>query len=278
VRPGKKNEPKPESLRPVRTGGAPERFRLRFEKTGAAALLGHLDLIRELPRAIRRAGVRIAYTEGYHPKPDMTFGPALSLGIASVDEYFDVRLIDAPPPDELVERLSKSACPGITFLAAVRLGDRDPAVSAIVSAARYVVALPVRALNGLGGVSGLSERVAAFLAKSEHKLRRDIEGLGKIVDVRHFTEYAGVGDASASAVLERAGLVGDLVPLELTIRMGQNGSAKASEVLEAIVGEPHFPFHAVRRALVAGATHPLDLDSFRRPARPIQPPTTASAG
>jgi radical SAM family uncharacterized protein/radical SAM-linked protein len=278
MRSGKKNKPKPESLRPVRTGGAPERYRLRFEKTGAAALLGHLDLIRELPRAIRRAGVRIAYTEGYHPKPDMTFGPALSLGIASVDEYFDVRLIDAPPPEELVQRLSTSACPGITFLDAVRLGDRDPAVSAIVSAAQYVVALPARALHALGGTPGLALLVDAFLAKTEHKLRRDIEGLGKIVDVRHFTERAAIGDAGASAVLERAGLLGDLVPLELTIRMGQNGSAKVSEVLEAILGEPHFPFHAVRRALVAGSSHPLDLESFRRPARPIQPPTTASAG
>src|SRR4029079_925378 len=67
---------RPEFYRPPRPGGAPARWRLRFAKLGPAALLGHLDLIRELPRAIRRAGVRLAYSEGFHPKPEMSFGPA----------------------------------------------------------------------------------------------------------------------------------------------------------------------------------------------------------
>ena len=85
------------------------RFRLRFAKTGAIALLGHLDLMRELPRVIRRAGVKTAYTEGFHPKPDMSFGPALSLGVASLDEYADVKLLDPPPERELLERLEAHA-------------------------------------------------------------------------------------------------------------------------------------------------------------------------
>src|ERR1043166_2759056 len=94
------------SPNPVRPGGPPKRFRLRFEKTGPAALLGHLDLGRELPRAIRRAGVRLRYSEGFHPKPDLSFGPALSLGVASLDEYVDAKLIDAPGTEELVARLA----------------------------------------------------------------------------------------------------------------------------------------------------------------------------
>ena len=51
---------RPEAFRPARTGGAPKSYRLRFEKTGAGALLGHLALARELPRAIRRAGLTVA--------------------------------------------------------------------------------------------------------------------------------------------------------------------------------------------------------------------------
>lgn len=266
VQPSKKRA-RPESFRPVRTGSTPERFRLRFEKTGAAALLGHLDLIRELPRAIRRAGVRTAYTQGFHPKPDMTFGPALSLGVASLDEYLDVRLIDAPGPQELVSRLVDATSGGLRFLQAVQLSPGDPNVSAIITGARYVIAFAHKTLSGIGGVSGLDELIAAFLARSEHKLRRDIEGVGKMVDVRHFTLQARVGDDAALALLLRAGLVGDLVPVEVSLSLGQNGSAKVAEVVEAILGERGFPHHAVRVALVAGATTPLDVTTFRRVAR-----------
>src|SRR5690606_18676083 len=83
-----------ERFPPARAGGPAARWRLRYRKTGPAALLGHLDFIRELPRVIRRAGVRTAYTEGFHPKPDMSFGPALAVGLASLDEYLDIKLID----------------------------------------------------------------------------------------------------------------------------------------------------------------------------------------
>jgi hypothetical protein len=103
--PAERKRLRPELYRPVRVG-TPVRLRLRFAKTGAVALLGHLDLIRELPRVIRRAGIKTAYTEGFHPKPDMSFGPALSLGVASLDEYADIKLLDPPPVDELVARLA----------------------------------------------------------------------------------------------------------------------------------------------------------------------------
>ncbi len=71
------------------------------------------------------------------------------------------------------------------------------------------------------------------------------------------------GDAEHD-LLERAGLVGSFVPLELTISVGATGSAKVAEVIEAIVGEPHFPHRAVRTALIAGTSTPLDVSAFRK--------------
>ncbi|MEM6961783.1 MAG: TIGR03936 family radical SAM-associated protein [Myxococcota bacterium] len=66
--------------------------RLRYQKLGRIAYSGHLDLVRLWPRILRRPGLPVAYARGYHPKPDLTFGPALALGIASLDEYLDLRL------------------------------------------------------------------------------------------------------------------------------------------------------------------------------------------
>ncbi|HVR21656.1 MAG TPA: TIGR03936 family radical SAM-associated protein, partial [Polyangiaceae bacterium] len=254
---------KPEAQRPARPGGAPKGYRLRFEKTGAAALLGHLDLARELPRAMRRAGLSIRYSEGYHPKADLSFGPALSLGIASLDEYVDVRLIDAPPNQELVARLRTATPPGLDFVDVVELTRGDPAISTVVTAARYVIAFSERTLDGLGGRTALGERVANFLALGEAKVRRNVSGVGKIVNVRGYVKEMTLGSRGAEAALARAGIVGRTVPLEVIVAILPTGSAKVSEVVEALFDAP-LEHLGVRVELLAGATTPLDLAAHRR--------------
>ncbi|HVJ16346.1 MAG TPA: TIGR03960 family B12-binding radical SAM protein [Polyangiaceae bacterium] len=239
----------PEFHRPVRSGGPPVKMRLRFEKTGPAALLGHLDLIRELPRVIKRAGGRVAYSEGFHPKPDLSFGPALSLGVASLDEYVDVKLIDPPSAEELLGRLKLAASGGLRFLEARLVPNKEPSITAVVTGGSYVIAFAESSLDEFGGRAGLAKLIDAFLEKSEHRVRRNVEGLGKLVDVRAFTRSLALGDDAAYAALDGAGVVGRLVPIVATIKIGPSGSAKIAELVEAIVGRSGFPHQAVRIAL-----------------------------
>src|SRR5690349_24726466 len=114
----------------------------------------------------------------------MTFSPALSLGIASLDEYLDVRLIDAPGDAELVEALNRVASGGVVFTAATRLGPGEPRVTGLIDGARYIVALAKPALAPLGGLSGLEERIAKFHATESISVRRNIEGIGKTIEVK----------------------------------------------------------------------------------------------
>jgi radical SAM family uncharacterized protein/radical SAM-linked protein len=263
----KKPRSLPEALRPARSGGEPQRFRLNFSKTGPAALLGHLDLIRELPRVVRRAGTKTAYSKGFHPKPEMSFGPALSLGVASLDEFLDVALIDAPAPEELLVRLNAAASGGIAFKSVQPLSNNDRVITTIVTGARYVIALAESALADLGGVPELERRMAEFLAKTECTIRRDVEGLGKMVNVRQFVEKMSLGGDDSRELLERAGLIGRMIAVDVTIEIGQRGSAKVSEVVEALFGVRDFPHRGVRSALLAGAGTPHDLELHRkRPA------------
>jgi radical SAM family uncharacterized protein/radical SAM-linked protein len=264
---GRPRKARPEAFRPIRPGGPPVGYRLRFEKTGPAALLGHLDLARELPRALRRSGVRIRYSEGFHPKPDLSFGPALSLGVASLDEYVDARLIDAPPIPELLERLRGVTAPGLAFHDAILLSSDDPPISSIVTAADYVVALPEHVVRELGGLDALARLMEALLAKTEAVVMRDMSGIGKRIDVRRFLQSCALGSETSRAVLEQAGLVGASLPLDVTIGMGPNGSCKVSEVVEALAGRP-LSHLAVRRRLHAGAGTPFDLLPHRR-VRPV---------
>ncbi len=273
---------RPEDLRPARIGGPPERFRLAYTKTGPAALLGHLDFSRELPRIIRRAGVRTAYTEGFHPRPDMSFAPALGHGIVSVGELVDIKLMDAPADtEELLTRLNRSSSGGISFRGAVRLGAQDPALSKILDGARYVLALSSSALSRFGGERGVRERVEAFLAQSEVTVLRALKGdakggtqaLGRKVDVRRAVLALTVGAAAAAEELQHAGIVGRVVPLEVTCALGNDGSVRLGEVVQALFGED-VPFVGLRAALLASGGSPLDLERHRK-ARPVAAPSVA---
>jgi radical SAM-linked protein len=207
--------------------------------------------------------VRLRYSEGFHPKPDLSFGPALSLGVASLDEYVDVKLIDAPSPELLVERLAGVTSGGLRFVCAVPLESGDPAVAAVVTGARYVVALARGVLAGHGGEAALGERVAALLARETAVVQRDIGGVGKKVDVRKYLCALAPGGDAARERLAAAGVVGDVIPLELEIGITPVGSAKVSEVVEALFGEP-VQHLAVRTTLLAGAGTPLDLALHRK--------------
>ena len=122
---------------PARTRqGEPVRVRLRYTKLGRVSYLGHLDLVRHLPRIFRRAGLELFYSVGFHPKPELTYGPALGLGIPSLGELLDVKLNEEIAPDELVGRLQDRTIDGVSWLSAVRLGDNDRALDPVGASAR----------------------------------------------------------------------------------------------------------------------------------------------
>lgn len=83
------------------------RLRARFAKTGKVRFVSHRDVARIWERALRRAGLPIAYTEGFSPRPKLSFGLALSTGYESLGEYLDISLRDTEgaAPDVDVEQL-----------------------------------------------------------------------------------------------------------------------------------------------------------------------------
>ena len=238
-------------------------------------MLGHLDLIRELPRIVRRAGAKTAYSKGFHPKPEMSFASALSLGVASLDEYMDVSLIDPPAPDELLSRLNVAASGGIAFMSVQPLSSSDRVITTIITGARYVIALAESALRELGGLAALTARIAEFMSKTECTVRRDMDGIGKLINVRQFVLEMSIGGDESTALLERAGLIGRMVAIDVTIEVGQRGSTKVSEVVEALLGARDFPHRGVRSALLAGEGTPRDLELHRK--RSVTSQTSAEA-
>jgi radical SAM family uncharacterized protein/radical SAM-linked protein len=264
---------------PTIVQGEPRRYRFTYTKLGASAFLSHLDLIRALPRAFRRNELPLFYSSGFHPKPDMTFGPALSLGVPSLGEVVDVKLTaDLSPADcaYYVGALTSSAPDGLDFTGAVRLGGDDAAVARVIDTARYAVAFPRSVLAGRGGEAWLRARVESVLAAVEIRQVRRIEGIGKAIDVRPFIRRLEVGADAANEAVRASGLLGDLVTILVDVAITGSGSVKISEVVEALGSKEEPLEHRAIRVMV-GATRngelfsTLDLDAIRKP-KPVTPP------
>src|SRR5580698_2174234 len=179
--------------------GEARRYRFLYEKLGAAAFLSHLDLIRALPRSFRRLELPLFYSQGFHPKPDMTFSPALSLGVSSLCEVVDIKIAADLDAEAWLEELSAGAQPGLRFAGGVRLGPDDPGITKVIDVAGYVVGIPRAAIAARGGEAWLRDRIAEGLAARELCVVRRIDGIGKRVDVRDFLRSIAISEAGVES-------------------------------------------------------------------------------
>jgi radical SAM family uncharacterized protein/radical SAM-linked protein len=237
---------------PVRAAqGEPRRYRFVYEKLGAAAFLSHLDVVRALPRAFRRLELPLYYSKGFHPKPDMTFGPALSLGVASLCEVVDIKIAADVDADALLDQLTTGAQPGLRFVGGARLGPGDLAVTRMVDTARYVVGIPRIAIDSRGGEAWLRHRIERARHAQELPVLRRIEGIGKRVNVREFLRAIDLAGWDGSSVLARAGILGGLVSITVEVDIRGSGAVKIAEVIEVLAGDAEMPHRAVRVELGA---------------------------
>ena len=118
--------------------------RVRFAKYGAVKFIGHLDVLRYFQKAVRRSGLKIAYSQGFHPHQIMSFASPLGVGITSEGEYMDMELVADYTPKEIVDALNEAMVEGFMVLSARILPEpengrkRETAMS-LVTASDYLV-------------------------------------------------------------------------------------------------------------------------------------------
>ena len=94
------------------------KIRIKFAKTGVMKFVGHLDVMRYFQKAIRRAELPIAYSEGFSPHMLLSFASPLGVGISSTGEYFDMVLAEDMKTDEIVKRLNATMVEGMEVISA----------------------------------------------------------------------------------------------------------------------------------------------------------------
>jgi radical SAM-linked protein len=164
------------------------RFRIRFAKGLEMRFTSHLDLLRSWERALRRADLPLAFTQGRRPHLKLSFGPPLPLGHRSRAEYFDLEF-SRPPGMDLAERLNAVLPPGLEVLDYRPILFKSPSLMSQLEGASYRVRFPGPWLadQGLGPstlAAELSRRAADVLAQERLVVRRQSEDNAREFDAR----------------------------------------------------------------------------------------------
>ncbi len=181
------------------------RVRLRFSKCGDLRWIGHRDLIRLMERLFRRAQLKLSMSQGFHPKPRMSYASALAVGIEGLEEVLQLELSEEMALDTLLERLREQSPDGLKWVDAV-LADTKP----FATSATYEIEIPedVQAPTHTA--------IDNFLAATSHVVQRTSKQTE--VDVRGGVDHVEL----------RGSMLRFVVPI------GQNGAVRPREVLQAL--------------------------------------------
>lgn len=246
------------------------RVRIRFNKVGKVRFVSHRDVARIWERAFRRAGVSVAYSQGFSPRPKLSFGLALSTGHESDAEYLDVELVDdryvveeawgasGAAAKDLSEALTAALPTGMCVVAMAPITKGDSLQQAVVSCTWAVE------LDGVERAEA-DAWVADVLSREEIVVERERKGKSVVEDLRPQVLSLRV-DTESGTGTSGVRLLADLGT--------QPRALRPTELLVAV--DPPLVARSVRRMnqwMSQGADREEPLTVAVAPA----PPTTESA-
>jgi radical SAM-linked protein len=181
---------------------AVQRVRVRYAKRGRLRFTSHRDFARAFERALRRAGVPMAYSAGFSPHPKVSYLGAAPTGVASEAEYLEIALAERVEPAQLRATLDAALPPGLDILECV---DAAPgSLADRIEASRWRVELP-----GVGAAE-LSAAVRTFLAQTSVEVRRLTKDGHRTLDARAAVVSAVVrAEVAAESAQVNAGIPAD---------------------------------------------------------------------
>lgn len=119
---------------------AGETYRIKYAKLGPISYISHLDLQKVIARIFRRAEIEVLHSQGFNPRPLISMGAALPLGICSLAEYLDVRVPCLwPNPETVLRRLEESSETGLKFLNVEPIDRKAVSVQDATTTVEYYV-------------------------------------------------------------------------------------------------------------------------------------------
>jgi radical SAM-linked protein len=236
----------------------PVRVRVRFAKAGKLRFISAIDLGRVWERALRKAALPIAYSEGFSPHPKVGFGDALPLGYASAAEFAELTFTGPVDPADVAARLDAAFPPGLSILDAVESLDGDVRLGRLLQASLWALDYP--------DAFGVADAVAALPAEGPLEVRRDRKGELVTVDLRPALLGLVAEGAQVRAVVHHPGA------LDQGGRPSADGPTAAvrAEDLHAVLGLPRPPVLITRLAQGRATTTPPGVaDALRDTTTPL---------
>jgi hypothetical protein len=254
-----------------------QRLRITFSRGDEMKYITHLDLMRFWERALRRAGVPIAYSEGFSPHAQIAMAAPLPVGTTSDAELMDVFLAQPMTPRELTRRVAPELPAGAAVVTAEEVGMALPALQAEVRFAEYLVDLVIlseakdlaapgdthansaevelqpRPAAVVAGSTDVSEAIERFMAADtipwEHKREDEVRSY----DIRALVDRIDVLDRD-----------GERIRLRMRLRNDSSGSGRPEQVVAALgLGAPA----RIHRTKLVLAGTSMALDAWRKRGR-----------
>jgi radical SAM-linked protein len=227
-----------------------QRLRVTFCRGEEVKYITHLDLMRFWERALRRAAIPLAYSEGYSPTPRISLAAPLPVGVTSSGELMDVYLSQRVTPYHFIKAVSEQLPAGMAIGEVREVGLGLPSLQSQVRWSEYQVDVPSER-SGEEVQEALAQLLAAESLSWQHQ--RDKE-------MRRYDLRALVHDLWLESV-------GDgLCSLGMRLRTDSQGSGRAEQVAAALgFSEPPLRIH--RRRLILEETSPA-VQAWRRHGQP----------
>jgi radical SAM-linked protein len=221
-------------------GQAPvvQRIRIKYAKRGPLRFSSHRDFARAFERALRRAAVPIAFSQGFTPHPKISYASAAPTGVASEAEYLEIGLQGAVDPAELCRALDAALSPGLDVLDAV-VAREGTSLADRIQASRWRLELP--------GVApeAAESAVATFLGATEVLVERMTKQGRRSFDARAAVVSCTVKGAPSGAVPAPCAIL-DLVVRQVTPAVRPDDVLSGLRVVAGL--EPPAPSRATRLA------------------------------
>ena len=207
-------------------------LRTRYIETGRLKYLSHLELLRAMERSVRRSGIPYAVTQGFTPRIKAAYCPALPVGVASTDEWFDLWLRSYRPAGEYLEALAAAAPADLAPQEAAYVDLHAPSLSAALTLATWEVELETRGdapagLVDVASVDAPSVRAAfdAVIARGSIEYLRS----GKPKTVELADKFAAAPRVWADAAAAGA------VRASFTTRSSNEGALRPDVLMDAVL-------------------------------------------
>lgn len=209
-------------------------IRLKFTKGNEVKYISHLDLMRVFQRALRRTGIPIAYSIGFSPHQEISFGAPLSLGVTSSAEYIDLKLENSMDIQEIKERLNSSLPDGIRIIEGAKLRDSYKSAMSVVTHARYRISMNIENVTP----ETLRHSIETFTIQEQIKVMKEQPKKDfalKEIDIKPMIVNMNI------ALLEENKIV-----MECLLLSGSRGNLKPELLMSAFKAFTGFNINAIR--------------------------------